>query len=245
MKKKYILLLSIFGIYLISVVLIVLVNNHYSMYLIFPNAAVIQYKNGSWNTITDTVNLFGSNKFTVYSDDQLLGNYEMQFYNKKWYLFDDENNPVSYEGEIFAYKTKRNVDIESLEQLDYNIEEIEKIQEKLKDEKISIVISNDDEIKKTKLSNEQILYTISNMFLENESESKYSLLVSFFNNKIKILDYDIKKSEDSLTNGGVYDIFKSIDNYIIIRKSFYSNPDGDCYKIYKKNKFIYQVGKSC
>ena len=53
--------------------------------------------------------MIGKN-FIVYVDNEYFGNYSV-WLDDQWYLFDDNRNAVTYQGNLFAYQADFDMDI--------------------------------------------------------------------------------------------------------------------------------------
>ncbi len=80
--------------------------------LLVGTSAVWNYSSQSWMNITKPSLLSNLNwqKFKIYVDNQYFGKY-LVWKDDQWYLFDNNKNAVSYQGNLFAYKADFDMDI--------------------------------------------------------------------------------------------------------------------------------------
>ena len=73
--------------------------------VLVSNAAIWNYSGGEFTNITrqSTISELNWQKFTVYIDNELFGDYSV-WYDDRWYLFDDNQQAVTYQGNFLAYQ---------------------------------------------------------------------------------------------------------------------------------------------
>ena len=123
-KVKYIVIIVILVIYCVLMYLAFGVDEtkrrETAATLLIGDSAIWNYSGGSFTNITSqsTISSFDWQEFTVYVDNQLLGNYSV-WYDDRWYLFDEGQNAVDYQGNLFAYKADFDMNI-----LPFTVQEI-------------------------------------------------------------------------------------------------------------------------
>lgn len=255
-KKDYIILYTLLGIYLIVTLcfygyqeFLKFREKQKNTYLIFGNSIKFQYENGEWTDIEDEKK-YNLINYDIYIDNVKLGNYKLQDFKSKWYLFDDNRNSIQYNGILLAVNTKRNFST-----VDYEIKRIDK-----NDEIILNNILQKHQINKYKLNvNQKVtldfdsdgvketLYAISNAFIQDEQKS-FALLFIIDDNETIILKQVYKDSgmKDEIPLMKIINIIDIDDDkkYEIIVDESYFNNIRPCSSMYQYDGKI-NVLKAC
>lgn len=79
--------------------------------LIVGDSAVFQYSSRSWMRISSQSSISNLNwqEFKTYVNNEYFGDY-LVWKSDKWYLFDQNRNAVSYQGNLFAYQAEFNME---------------------------------------------------------------------------------------------------------------------------------------
>lgn len=119
MKKgrfKYIVIIVVLIIYAIGMYVIFGVSEkrerEASTTILVGDSAVWNYSSRDWLNMNTPQLLSNLNwqTFDVYIDNEYFGNYSV-WLDDKWYLFDQNKNAVSYQGNLFAYRGDFDMDI--------------------------------------------------------------------------------------------------------------------------------------
>lgn len=80
--------------------------------IIVGNNTVWQYQNKKWMNITGITSFqdYNWHTFEVFQDNQKIGDYSL-WYDDKWYVFDQDKNPVSIEGNLLAYEANYDMSV--------------------------------------------------------------------------------------------------------------------------------------
>lgn len=252
MQKKYIVLIAITVIYILIMILIfgiekdTIVDN---TYIVIGENTRWKYVDDEWSTLGINDSVFNRNKFKVYKDQLYKGSYFIQNYDDTWYFFDDQNISHDLYGQLFAYKSDRNIDVVSFNEEEPSIVEIKSLLSKYnihinsfddlsKIQKISMDFDNDE-------TNEYI-YSLSNYMSQTVSSNLFSIVIYVDNDK----HYDIVKSLDDSVKY-IYSVSNIIDtnedkNYeIIIEHEKPLNASMNCHSMYGLKKGKYDIIKSC
>lgn len=121
-KKVYVVLLIIIAVFFTFMFLTFGVENvkqeNYTSTIVVGNSTVWDYSNKNWVNIraTTSIEKLNWNKFLVYSNNEKLGEYSL-WYDEKWYVFDDDKNPVKLDGDLLAISANFDVKV-----LPFNLE---------------------------------------------------------------------------------------------------------------------------
>ena len=257
MKKKYFIVGIIIIVYIVIMILIFgsKSKDNKNQYMFIGNQTKWRLVNNEWLDISNLNQIINDNKFYVYDESGYIGNYELNYVNNKWYIFDDNQNPINLNGELFAVNKKievKNYEISAITESD--IEKINKYNKKsyltIKDldnlttnQKIVVDLDSDN--------NDEILYFISNMFTSNQQDNgKYFSYVLYLKNNRLYELKNTKKTQNNRFDSYNYSISKIIDynsdgKYEIIINKIPFRPYGECKIMYgfKNNK--YQIIKDC
>lgn len=255
-KKDYIILYTLLGIYVIATLLfygyqefLKFYEKRKNTYLIIGNLIKFQYENGEWSDIQDK-SKYNLVDYDTYVNNVKLGNYKIQQFQNKWYLFDKDNNSIKYDGKLLAINTKRDFNLveyktKALDNNDKNIlNEILKKHQIYKyklnvGEKVTLDFNGDGKT--------ETLYAVSNAFIQEEQRN-FALLVIIDNDKTIILKQVYKESmfADEIPLMKIISIV-DIDNdkkYEIIVDESYFNNIRPCSSMYQYDGKI-NVLKAC
>ena len=107
-KRVYIILFIILAVFLVVMFLVFGKNNikqeSVREILVVGDSTVWEYSKKKWYKITYKSSLqeLSWKKYKVFSNNEELGDYYL-WHNDKWYVFDDEKNPINIDGDMFAY----------------------------------------------------------------------------------------------------------------------------------------------
>lgn len=265
MKKKYIILLIILVVYLIVTFLLfydgkpVLGNKTNKKdkieYVYFSNNQLWKYDGEKFQSSYNETEVFGDKKFYIYENGTYKGRYTLGLYETTLYLFDDDNNSVSYQGELTGFTDTKNHNVINLENQNLISSDKENIKMYFEKNKLDYNDLNLNIVYKylADLDSDgdfETVYDITNMFDEEKKSKGYSLIFAYDNGKIYELIKDIKANSKSFTDGYEYHIknIADLDNDgfldFIISKSNYGSPK-ICYLLMQKERREYKVTKSC
>lgn len=194
-KSTYIILIIILLVFLVVMFLIYGVDSirktGYQTTIVVGDNTTWKYKDKRWSQVTkyDDFQELNWQKFTVFEDSRDLGDY-FYWHDDKWYLFDSKRNAFEPEGNIVAYNSNYDINVDSytVEEADTDqyIEkvlldnELDKNSEFTKAEKVRLDFDSDGEI--------ETFYIISNVFpLEFKPERIFSFVFMVKNNQIYYL----------------------------------------------------------
>lgn len=241
MKKNAIIIIIIMLIYLLLMYVFIgkknLDEQDTYRYLVIDYNTKFKYNNFKWSSFDD-MNEINSTKYRVYQGKKIFGDYNLLF-NDKWYLFDDNNNSIRFEDELFAYRGD-----DKIKFIDYNIEDIDVTDSDIINEAIKqINIDNYDGFvsgKKIKLDYDGDRHEEKFYIIEGKTDSKVFAVAFFYDkDKISIIDSDILTNQEELLLK-IYNFHSIIDigldnKYeVIISQSTFSEHIPYChYMIYK------------
>ena len=109
-KTRYYVIISVLVLYFLFIFLFFIYpsmkDKKNNTYIIANKDAKWMYEKGKWKDIDDS-NLYNWQHFDVYEKTKFLGNYNL-LYNDRWYLFDDNRDPVERDGvDLFAIRTNQ------------------------------------------------------------------------------------------------------------------------------------------
>lgn len=240
LDKSIVIIISLLVIYLIIMLVLFLPSYLRKMndkLYIITNDYSIKYEKGNWKYFDSSSDY--KKKFDIYVDNSYLGNYNAVF-NNRFFLYNDDLEPVRYGGKLFGYNGTISLDyyyIEELEKTENDISVINRALESLGVydineinlfQKISIDIDNDQ--------NNETVYCINNYYTY-DGKDKFSIIFVDNDGKIDIIEKVIT-TEDMIYSATIYGIDSVMDvkqdkSYeLIITKNYYSDPDSECVVIY-------------
>ena len=195
-KRKYVIFIVIVFIYLIFTGILYLNNKRNKLYIVVRNDIVWVYQNKELKSLNNkNKKTLNWTKFKVYSDGKKIGRYSL-WYDNKWYVFKDNNDPVNYDGELFAYKSQKNIkalsykneEVKDNQYIDFLLKKNNIINDNNYNVKnyINVDIDSDGE--------KEDFYLVSNAFKENiVSKKYYAFAFMVKNNKIYTIYSDVTK----------------------------------------------------
>ena len=218
-------------------------NNDY----IVTNNSKYVYEEGKLKTI-ENQNEYNWKDYNIYIDNVYLGNYKLQ-YNNKWYIYNDQHDPIKYEGNVIA-STNDKIKVFEFNRQNISLEEMGKINSYLESKDITIVDYNIYESKiECDIDNDETkenIYRI-NSKINGNSDNIFSIILLEKNNKFTEITSKIIKKEDlGSSNIKLYDVYGFIDIdsdntlEILITEIEYSQPDNTKEYVYKYSNSKYQ-----
>lgn len=251
MQKKYIIIISIFVIYLLVTVLIFgtrkapVANN---TYLVIGENTRWFYDEDGWHDLEIQDVVFDKKEFIVYKDHSYQGNYFLQNYNDTWYFFDKNNNSYDLYGQLFAYASD-----EEIEVIQYTLETstLSEINELLKN--YEIVINDESElseIQKVSLDLDgdgelEQIYSISNVLAENMQGKSFSIAIYVDGNKKTEIVKKIGNAKYTYNISNIIDFNNDQKYEVIIEHHMPMNPSRNCHSMYQIKSKKYEQLKSC
>lgn len=80
------------------------------IYIVINTKHQFAYQNGKVSNAVDWNQIYGTKKFYSYNDSTYLGQYKLMQYDTALYLFDDNQNSVEYDGELFTYSSPQKIE---------------------------------------------------------------------------------------------------------------------------------------
>ena len=246
--KKYIIIVGILLIYLVAVLFIFGEkksskstkkndNKVDEKYILFNDDIVFQKKENNFITINNKKYL--EKKYYTFSDGKYIGNYYYRYNDFKGYLYDDDYNPVNYDGKLVLNNYDKNMKI-----CDLNEKEIDK---------------KDIEITNKILKKYNINYDENNMSLikyncdinnDNNIDSIYSLSTEYRygNDPISLVFMNVNDKNidlSSTTDAVLLEILDidGDDKLEIITTEIYNQRS--CYRILKYQNNNIKILKEC
>lgn len=254
MKKKYIIIGSILLVYLILMILIFGFGIFKKeLYIIVGENGKIKYEKGYKNIKKEESALYNWKWYDVYNDKGYAGKYKIRQYNGVWYTYNKNNEYIKVDSPIFAVKSNKKYSVPKYEFQNLNNDDLTELKTIMKDDEINdfslldaqkIVFDFDDD------SEKESLYIVSNYYDDLTSNKKFSIVYYKDNNKISILEKDVKlrkESYDSYTYnlGHLIDIKDDKKIELIISKECFNNVCDDCYEMFKLKFGKYKKIKTC
>jgi hypothetical protein len=97
--------------------------------IVVGNNTVWQYHNKRWLNIQGITAFqdYNWHTFEVFQDNQKIGDYSL-WYDDRWYIFDQDKNPISIEGSLLAYEANYDLAVSAfLEQKISDYKPVEKV----------------------------------------------------------------------------------------------------------------------
>ena len=206
-RMKYIVLIIVLIIYGVFMYLFFGIDEtrerEASTTLLIGNSAVWNYSSRSWMNITNNQTLSSLNwqKFTTYVNNEYFGEYSV-WLDDKWYLFDDNRQAVSYQGDLFAYKA--DFDMNVLPFTVSKIEDFTYVNQVLNNHQLSsdssYTLTNMSSFDFDKDGVNEDFYFVSNVFATDFFPDKYfSFVFMVKSGKIYMLYEDVDQNDG--TNG--------------------------------------------
>ena len=167
--------------------------------ILVGDSAVWNYSSREWMNVSSKslLSSFNWQEFNVYIDNKYFGNY-LVWQDEKWYLFDKNRQAVSYQGNLFAYKSDFNMDVLSFTTravTDFSYAK-KVLEEHQLDSNSSYTLANVSSIDFDKDGQNEDFYVISNVFAMDFFPDKYfSFVFMVKNNKIYMLYEDVDQND--------------------------------------------------
>lgn len=225
---------------------IIYYNNESSKYLVISNISNMMYKNNKWSRVNNKTIYNSSNSFKVYINNDYLGEYKLQ-YGTNWNIFNDNNEFVNYDGNLFAYSTNFDIRLIRFNKTEIDEDDKRNIRQKYGDKELDNLITN--EVINVDLDNNgQIdkIICLSYNGMELEEMDKFYNLVFVNLNGIYYTIIDQNKSNSNVLELPIYSINRLFnynnEYYIVIEETFGIDSDSPSnfnylYK-FKNDKFI-------
>ncbi len=199
--------------------------------IIIDNDAIFKFNGVRWVELNDNeIDSLSWKKYKVYTDSAYFGKYYLVNQNK-WYLFDDNNNAVNYEGSFIALDNSHKYKVINIKQND--ITDTSYVEKVLTENNINTDISiSSSSVIAVDIDNDgknEYIYTISNRFSEKKKEEKYfGFIFMVKNNKVYYI-YSNSSKEDDIYDGcmpyvnSIIDVDNNNKYEYIISCAYYSN----------------------
>lgn len=202
-KVKYIVIIVILIIYCVGMYLIFGVSEtkerNTTTTLLVGDSTVWNYSSRDWMNVTNQQLLSDVNwqKFKIYVDNEYFGNYSV-WLDDRWYLFDDDRNAVTYQGNLFAYDADFDMDI--LPFTTSQITDYTYVNQVLKEHNLNTdtayTLATQSSFDFDKDGVNETFYMVSNVFaIDFFPETYFSFVFMVDNNQIYMLYEDVDKNE--------------------------------------------------
>lgn len=233
--------IAVFSIILFGIYLIIDTINSNKTYTIFLKPyTILNCTKWDCENISDKLIEYNNKPYKIYLDGKSIGTYDLYYNdrNKKYYVFNKNNDNIYNDEKLFAYTGKANISQKSYETNTLTNDEVSKLSEVVelridKDNinKVSMDFDNDGDL--------EDLYTINN---DSEDASLFSVLVYKDKKKYTILDKRVSKEIEQvgfIYISNVIDIFEDGKLEFIYTTSYYDEI-GMCNVLYrlKGKKFV-------
>ena len=198
-KKTYIILIAILLIFFIVMFVLFGLDNFiksgYDTTIVVGEDTVFSYNNKKWFNVRDYTDL-NWKKYEIYSNNEKVGKYYL-WYSDKWYAFDDKKNAVLIDGDLLAYNSNHDIDIQKIntQEIDnydyiysvFNDKDISTSSEYTSKYMISFDFDNDGIV--------EDFYLVSNAFIMGSNPDKiFSIVFMVKNDTIYNIYTDISKN---------------------------------------------------
>lgn len=251
MKKRYIIIFTLLIVYFGLAFIIYKddINTEPNKDQLFITNDVKLIFNDSKIKNLSTDDIPNNTKFYVYDNYKYKGKYYIRFFKDNIYLFDDNNNSISLDGDFVGLSSKNKIKLKDYDLI--NIEDVSSNKYIKKIEKEYNVAIDNQNSNNRKLSldfdadNElEDLYFISNMYNVSENENGYSFVYYVDDGKMDVILDNVVKRNEKL-DAYDYHISNIIDynndnKYEIIIANDKFRPQAICYSVFelKDGKFV-------
>ena len=199
-KQKLLIALGIVAIAVCIFIFINLEGKAKSEYIVV-NDKVLGYVNKKWYNVSNNSAIFDDYRFKLFNKNEDKGNFELRYFRSSWYFFDKNRDSHKFQGSIFAYAGDRKLKLEKIEKKDFNTEDLNKINDALKDKEFSI--NSIDELStfdKAQFDfNDdgklETIYSINNINSNEAVDRYFTSVIYVADNTSKVLIYDDGDSE--------------------------------------------------
>ena len=251
----------IFGVLILYIVLMAVLfgprifKGAQETYLLIGSSAKWKYDGSKWRDFeTDDVKLYAWKNYDIYIDQKKFGNYQVTFSEKKWYLFKNDQTPVSYQGDFLGIKSNRDYQVGSFERLDldekdmvyvnqvYENHQLKPNQRTTDAYKVVFDLDSDGE--------EETIYTVSNLFPDDFAPAIiFNFVFVVDHGKIQMV-YETTDAFTKQYNHCKIRLQYLIDvddnqKYELILNCNYYSTVGTCTSMYQKKGGRYQRIKAC
>ncbi len=252
-----IFMLALFVVVIILYVLGIIGKEADSADIIVDNSIMFRYVDDTWIEVEkNSYEEYNWNKYNIFADGEKLGRYSVYSYDKKFYVFNDNNgkrDPVNVVGdsvylggkiktEFYNYKISQLND----EDIKYVTEVLDAYDVKESDQKkytyrykVSYDFDNDSKI--------EDLYVVSNLFSDQEVDDSYSFMfIREDNGKTKLIYNKVYGKNENLMGCYAY-LFAiiKIDNsdvpQLVTKCTKYSVGNNSEYGLYQYNNNKYEL----
>ncbi len=265
MKKSYKILIAIILIYAVIMIIFVGIpairknnNEKKGTYLLVGNVSRWEYVNNTWQSITDINSVLSNNLFKCYDDGNYLGEFEVQYYNDIWYLFDKNNDSRKLSSSFLATSSAKEIEVIDLNNIMTNLDQVDLsyVNKVLEDNSLpsatltTLGLQNKITFDFDGDKQEEMLYTISNWYDGQSQDKIYSFVFYVDNNNIQILREDIVDKIDMYDNHQ-YPIVAILDTNNDHKYEFIISEDKlmqgmeQCHIMYQLKKGQFNIIKSC
>lgn len=221
-------------------------NSKINDMIIVGNDAVFKKDGNKWRNVPfKDISKYNWKQYYTYIDNSYFGQYYL-YNSEKWYLFEDKNKALNYEGDLLALSG--NIKYKVVNFTLHDIEDTTYVKQVLKDhhldENSTLTSSSYVDIDINNDGNKERIYTISNQFpLEDVGNTYFSFIFMIDHNRIIYLYEKVKEEVDPYSGckpyiNNIIDVDED-DRYEIILGCGYYSTNGIHYKMYqfKNGKF--------
>ena len=218
-NKVIIVLLVLLVIFFIAMFALFGINNikqeTYTSTIIVGDSAVWKYQNKKWTNLKLDTSLkeLSWKNYTIYSDDEEIGNYEL-WHDDKWYAFDKQKNAIDLPDKFIAYDTNFKLKLLNVNKDD--VKDYTYVYKVLEDNLIP-TNSNFTSLYKSTLDFdndglEEDFYIVSNAFAFDNSDKTFCLAFMVKNNEIYPIYTDIDNNYYYKGCKPYYNTFLDVNN---------------------------------
>lgn len=254
-KKKYFICLGLLIIYFLAMLFIFIIpsilKSNTGTYLLIDNYEKWKYNGKTWENITDKSE-YNWQKFDVYENNKYIGKYNALF-NETWHFYDDNDKPIKIDStDMIAIRSNRNYSVANFNEREIYDNEMAYVNKVLEENGISTNDFTSSSVIEYDLDNDnefEKIFTISNVFTENETEKIFNFVFVLKNDKIIDISKTISNYADMYDNCKMY-VSKIIDvnndkKYEIITGCGYYSDTKNCFEMYELHNHKYRKIKSC
>ncbi len=216
-KKTYIILIVILLIFFLLMFFLFGLDNikkeNYDVTIVVGEDTVWSLSRKKWKNLNNSYDKISWKKYDVYEDNLEKGNYYL-WYSDKWYVFDNDKNPIEIDGNLLAVRSNYdipvyNFDIEKITDYTYALKVLK--EKEINDK--NYTVSSKVEFDFDNDGDEEEFYLVSNVFPTGFSPEKiFSIVFMVKNEEIYPIYTDI--SENTGFNGckPYFNAFLDIDD---------------------------------
>lgn len=183
-------------------------------------------------------------KFMIYQNNQLLGEYKIDFINK-WNFFDSYGNWIDIQGDFIANSKNMEMEIKDYSKRFMNTTEVEELNKILNQNKIysySSLLQNEVvEHDFNKDGKTEKIILVSNATEESEDEKLFSIVIGSVNGTYEVLYLDVYNKGENYEIPvyrikNVINIFHQKEDLLILMKGYFSEVGVTTSTIFKVDK---------